>query len=454
MLSIGRVRRRQCQGCSRRELLRVGSIGALGLGLPQLLRSNAQAGSPTPPARSVILLWLWGGPSHLDTLDMKPAAPAEYRGPYRPIPTNVPGIEICELLPRLARLADRYSLLRSLHHDSNDHGIAGTIGLTSSSAGGISLSGQTLPGAAEPALGSIIARRGFQGLPGFASLGGYLHQGKRRIAGEGGGKLGSRYDPLRLDYDPAEGVKIPDLELIDGVTADGVGSRLRLLAAFNQLSARLDKSGAVDNLDRFYQQALSLLTSGDARRVFELDSEPDALRRRYGRFRFGQCCLLARRLVEAGVGLVQVNWSSHVEPIEDAGDGGWDTHDRNFPQLQDRHAWMLDQSLTALLDDLDQRGLLASTLVLAVGEFGRTPKINGKAGRDHWEHCYSALVAGGGLRGGQVVGASDRRGEYPATRPVSPGDLAATVLERLGIRAPELTDFGLAPQGDLIEELI
>jgi hypothetical protein len=456
MFRFGRINAKACQGVTRRELLRVGSTSMLGLGLADLLRVRAKGAANEAPARSVILLWLWGGPSHLDTFDMKPAAEAEYRGPYRPVATNVPGIEISELLPRLARRADRYALVRSMNHASNDHGIAGTIGLTSSSAGALSLGGQALPGLLEPAWGSIVARhpRVQPTLPGFVSLGGYLHQGKRRIAGEGGGRLGAVSDPFRLDYDPATGVKLPEWQLIDGVTAEGLGSLVDLRARFNRLSARLDESPAAANLDRFYQQALSLLTSGEARAVFDLDGEPDMLRRRYGRFRFGQCCLLARRLVEAGVGFVQVNWSSHVEPIEVAGDGGWDTHDRNFPQLQDRHSWMFDQALSSLLDDLRQRGLLDSTLVAAVGEFGRSPKINNRAGREHWQHCYSALLAGGGIRGGQVVGASDRRGEYPAKRPVKPGDLATTVFERLGIRAPELTDLGLTPQGSLIEELV
>ncbi|HEV3002974.1 MAG TPA: DUF1501 domain-containing protein, partial [Pirellulales bacterium] len=426
-----------------------------GLGLNDLLRVRARGASQQAPARSAILLWLWGGPSHLDTFDMKPAAPAAYRGPYRPVATNVPGVEISELLPRLARRADRYALVRSLHHESNDHGIAGTIGLTSSSAGALSLGGKALPGLLEPAWGSIVARRApaQADLPGFVSLGGYLHQGKQRIAGEGGARLGPACDPFRLDYDPATGIKLPEWQLVDGLSADGLGSLVDLRERFNRLSARLDESRAAASLDRYYQQALSLLTSGAARSVFDLDGEPEALRRRYGKFRFGQCCLIARRLVEAEVGFVQVNWSSHVEPVEDAGDGGWDMHDRNFPQLQDRHCWMLDQALSALLDDLEQRGLLESTVVVAVGEFGRSPRINNRAGRDHWEHCYSAMLAGGGIRGGQVVGASDRRGEFPAKTPVKPGDLATTVFERLGIRAPELTDLGLTPQGTLIEEL-
>lgn len=456
MLAFGRIFGRGCGGVTRRELLRAGSCSALGLGLADALRARAVAADAAPRARSVILLWLWGGPSHLDTFDMKPAAPAEFRGPYRPVSTNVPGIEISELLPRLARRADRYALVRSMRHESNDHGIAGTIGLTGSSAGAISLGGQTLPGTLEPAMGAVVGRhRGFRPtLPEFVSLGGFLHQGKRRIAGEGGGRLGLAHDPFRLDYDPAAGVKLHDWQLMDGVTADGLGSLVDLRERFNELSDRLDRSTVTANLDRYYRQALSLLTSSESRKVFELDDEPDALRRRYGRFRFGQCCLIARRLVEAGVGFVQVNWSSHVEPIEDAGDGGWDTHDRNFPQLQDRHCWMLDQALSALLDDLRDRGLLESTVVIAMGEFGRSPQINARAGREHWQHCYSALLAGGGIRVGQVVGASDPRGEYPASRPTTPGDLAVTAFDLLGIRTPELTDQGLVPQGSVVEALV
>ena len=443
----------------RRELLKWGSTSILGLALPDLLRLKASGEDAEAPAKSAILLWLWGGPSQIDLFDLKPAAPAEYRGPYRPIATNVAGLEISELLPRLARRADQYSLLRSLNHESNDHGIAGTIGLTSSSAGARSISGQALPGLLEPAWGAIVARQqerppGEQnGIAGFVTLGGHLHQGKRPIAGEGGGRLGTAYDPFRLDYDPATGVRLPEVELIDGVTADGISSFMDLRRQFNRLSDRLEESPAMANLDRYYEQAVSLLTSRDAVAAFNVDQEPDALRRRYGLFRFGQCCLIARRLIESGVGFVQVNWSSHVEPIEDAGDGGWDCHDRNFPQLQDRHGWMLDQALSALLEDLGARGLLDSTVVVAVGEFGRSPKINNRAGREHWQHCYSALLAGGGIKGGRVVGASDRRGEYPTSRPVTPGDLATTIFDRLGIRSPQLTGFGLVPRGTVIEEL-
>ncbi|MBI3866315.1 MAG: DUF1501 domain-containing protein [Planctomycetia bacterium] len=455
LLRFGRMATRVCGGISRREWLHAGAISALGLSLPEFLKARAALGETPAPNRSMILLWLWGGPSQLDTFDMKPAAPLEYRGPYRPIATNVPGIEVCELLPRLARRADKYAIIRSLRHQTNDHGIGGTVGLTSSQAGGISLGGQTIPGRLQPTHGAIVSRiRGFRpDLPTFVSIGGRLHQGHRPIAGEGGGALGSQFDPFRLDYDPDAGVKIPDLEIIGGLSPTTLGSRQQLLGEFDAAARKLDESRSVERLDQFYQQAFSLLVSGKARRFFDVGEEPDEVRNRFGRFRFGQCCLMSRRLVAAGVPFVQVNWSSHVEPIEDAGDGGWDTHDRNYPQLQDRHAWMLDQALSALLDDLDQRGMLESTVVMAAGEFGRTPKINPKAGRDHWEHCYSALVAGGGLRCGQVIGASDALGQYPATRPVSPGDLAMTVYRQLGIGTTQLTQVGLLPPGDAIEEL-
>lgn len=440
----------------RRTLLQAGAIGAWGLSLPQIWQARSVAGESRQPLKSVILVWLWGGPSHLDTFDMKPQAPIEYRGPFAPISTNVPGIDVCELLPRLAQQADKYTLIRSMRHDSNDHGISGTICLTGTDQGARSLGGQILPGRVQPTLGSIVARsRGnHPTVPSFVTLGGYLHQGKKPITGEGGGTLGTQYDPFRLDYDPVQGIKLPDLSLIDGLSAGTLGARQSLLAQLDEQSRKIESSVSIGKLNQFYQQAFSLLTSGSGRKVFDLDLEPAPLRTRYGRFRFGQCCMLARRLVEAGVSFVQVNWSSDVEPVEDGGDGGWDMHDRNFIQMQDRHAWMLDQSLSALLHDLSERGLLESTLVIAMGEFGRTPKINGKAGRDHWQSCYSSLVAGGGIQGGRVIGASDKVAEYPANRPLTPADLQATILHHTGITTADLTGFGLTPNAEVIEELV
>ncbi|MBC8353272.1 MAG: DUF1501 domain-containing protein [Planctomycetes bacterium] len=456
MLTLGKQTVRNCATFSRRGLLQAGGLGVIGLGLGDLLRLEAQENASSGRPKSIILLWLWGGPSQLDTFDLKPNSPTEYRGPYRPVSTNVPGIEVCELLPKLAKRADKYAIIRSLNSSSNDHGIAGTIGLTGADFGATSLSGQVLPGELLPTHGSIASKVfGFEPtMPRFVTVGGLLHQGHRRISGETGGSLGRLYDPFRLDYDAEQGVRIPQFDLIDGVTPGGLDDRASLRTALNQLSGSVDRSKAFGQLDQYYQQAYSLLTSHNAHEVFDLEQEADSLRTSYGRFRFGQCCLLARRLIETGVRFVQVNWSSHVEPVEDTGDGGWDMHDRHFQQFQDRHAWMLDQAASALLDDLDQRGLLDETIVVAVGEFGRTPKINVKAGRDHWQQCYSGIVAGGGLRGGQVIGESDARAEYPVSRPLTPADLFTTALHQIGIGTTQLTAAGLTPQGQVIEELV
>jgi hypothetical protein len=447
MLQVGRQFRRT--DGTRRELLRVGA------GLLGSLAATPIASAAAAPARSVILLWLWGGPSHIDTLDPKPAAPVEYRGPYAPIATAVPGIQICELLPQIARRLDRCSILRSLHCTSNDHGVAGTIGLTGSEKGGISLGGKSIVGQLQPTHGSIVTRiTGHRGsVPGFVTIGDYLHQGHQAIAGEGGGLLGATYDPFRVNYSLEEGLQMPALELADGVSPSGLEARRQLLAQIDGLAAHIEHAGRGARLNEFYQQAFSLLTNPQARQAFDLELEPESVRRQYGRFRFGQCCLLARRLVEAQARFVQVNWSSHVEPVEDTGDGGWDMHDRYFQQYQDRHAWMIDRALSALLDDLQERGLLDSTVVIALGEFGRTPKINNKSGRDHWHQCYSGLIAGGGLRTGQVIGASDPLGEYPVEQPVTPADLMLTAMHQLGIGTAELTGVGLTPLGSPIEAL-
>jgi hypothetical protein len=456
MLDLGAMRGGTCGGVSRRAFLQVGSLGALGFSLGDLLAARARAqAAPGGRAKAVILLWLWGGPSHLDTFDMKPDAPAEYRGPFEPVATRVPGVRVCELLPGLARRADRFALLRSMHHESNDHGVAGTIALTGSIAGAVDLGGQAASGALRPSTGAIVgrlaaggARRG--GLPPYVILGNQLHQGLKRVVGEGGGLLGSASDPFRLDYEPGVGVKLPDVALPEGVSAGRLAARWDLRQA---QGAGLPGSAASAAMDAHYELARTLIASRSSLAALDLSREPERLREAYGPHRFGQCCLIARRLVEAGLPFVQVNWSTHVECPEDAGDGGWDMHDRYFAIMQDRHGWMLDRALSALLDDLHDRGLLESTLVLAVGEFGRTPKINDKAGRDHWNPCYSALVAGAGVRGGAVVGASDRKGEYPVDRPATPADLGATILARMGVGAAELTGLGITPMGQPVEEL-
>ncbi|HLN32674.1 MAG TPA: DUF1501 domain-containing protein [Gemmataceae bacterium] len=456
MLFIGQQRHQTCQTITRRAFLQAGGSTVLGFSLADMLRLKALGNSPTQgPPKSVLLLWLWGGPSHLDTWDPKPAAPLEFRGPFSPISTKVPGMHITDLFPQLAKVADTFSIIRSMHTSSNDHGVAGTIGLTGTAAGGVGLDGKPLPGSPRPATGSVVGRiHGFQPpLPPFMVVGGKLHQGKKAITGEGGGTLGALYDPFRLEYDASEGFKIPALQLPPDLTPDRLADRQKLMKALDQLERHTELLRSAKAIDAYRAQAFAMLTSPAARKIFDLSQEPDNLVDRYGRTRFGQSCLLGRRLVEHGVPFVQINWSDHVEAEEDSGDGGWDHHYRNFQIMQDRHAPWLDQTLSALLTDLRQRGLLESTLVLVVGEFGRTPKINDKAGRDHWEHCYSALLAGGGTRGGRIIGSSDARGEHFRDRPVTPADLAATVQRCVGISTEQAATVGLIASGKSVEEL-
>jgi hypothetical protein len=290
-------------------------------------------------------------------------------------------------------------------------------------------------------------------LPPYLVIGGRLHQGHRPIVGEGGGFLGATYDPFRVEYDPVHGTRIPALQLQTSLTPERLGDRQQLLQALDTARQQGELAHAARAIDDYRAQAFALLTSRGARQIFDVSQESPATLDRYGRTRFGQSCLLARRLVENNVPFVQVNWSDHVEAEEDAGDGGWDNHYRNFVLLQDRQGPWLDQTLSALLSDLRQRGLLESTLVVAIGEFGRTPRINDKAGRDHWEHCYSALVAGGGVRGGRVVGESDRRAERVIDRPITPADLAATVHHCVGITSEQAVTLGVSVNGRVIEEL-
>lgn len=457
MLLVGRQSVRSCGGISRRAFLQVGTSSVLGLSLADLLRARGPNTS-TAPAKSVILLWLWGGPSQLDTFDPKPNAPLEYRGPFGTIPTRIAGVRFCELFPQLASLSDKFALLRTLTTQSNDHGIAGTIGLTGSGAGGTGLDGKPLPGSPRPALGSVVGKALMGGghrdaIHPFFVVGGKLHQGKKAIIGEGGGPLGAAWDPFRLEYDPTSGTRVPALQLPKDLTPERMADRQRLLTAFGQAESRAAELAESGKLDAYRIRALEMLTSTSAAEAFDLSKEKTAVADRYGRTRFGQSCLLARRLVEAGVPFVQVNWSDHVEAEEDAGDGGWDHHYRNFEIMQDRHAPWLDQAVSALFTDLAERGLLSSTLVIALGEFGRDPKINEKAGRDHWPGCYSALVAGAGVKGGSVIGASDTKAAKPVDTPLTPADVNATVLNRVGLTSEQITGLGLTPMGRVIEEL-
>jgi hypothetical protein len=456
MLLVGRQDQRTCQGWTRRAFLQAGGSAVLGLTLADLLRWQAQGAAGHGTARSVIFVWLWGGPSHIDMWDPKPNAPLEYRGPYQAAETKVPGIRISELFPQLADLADQFSIVRSLHTASNDHGVAGTIGLTGSMTGAVDLGGKALGGSARPATGAIVARaKGFKSaLPPYLVVGGRLHQGKKSIIGEGGGTLGALYDPFRLDYEPGKGVQVPALQLSPGLSPERLGDRQQLLKAFDRLQQDTDRLHGARALDDYRSQAFALLTSPASQKAFDLSGEPANLLERYGRTRFGYSCVLARRLAEKGVPFVQVNWSDHVEAEEDGGDGGWDCHYRLFQVLQDRQGPMLDQALAALLTDLRERGMLASTMVVVVGEFGRTPRITDReAGRDHWPGCFSALVAGGGVAGGRLIGSSTSRGEQPRDYPVTPADLAATIHQAVGINAETAATLGLNNGGKVIEQL-
>jgi uncharacterized protein (DUF1501 family) len=459
MLMLGQQTARTCQTLDRRSFVQIGGSTVLGLTLSQLLQARDTPGRNPGSAKAVILVWLWGGPSQLDTFDPKPNAPLEFRGPFGTIPTRIPGVRFTELFPKLAGITQKLSLIRTLHTQSNDHGIAGTIGLTGSAAGGTGLDGKPLPGSARPATGSVVAKGLTQhggkshGLPPFLVVGGKLHQGKKAIIGEGGGPLGAMYDPFRLEYDPEHGTKIPALQLPPELTPERLTDRRTLMNALAATESRLATSQRSNALDDYQTRAFAMLTSPDSRKMFDLSLEPEKLSREYGKTRFGQSCLLARRLVEAGVPFVQVNWSDHVEAEEDSGDGGWDHHYRNFQIMQDRHAMWLDQSLTALVQDLDQRGLLKSTLVVAVGEFGREPKVNDKAGREHWPNCYSALLAGGGVSGGRAIGTSDAKASRPADTPLTPADLAGTIHHCIGLTSEQITALGLSPMGRVIEEL-
>jgi uncharacterized protein (DUF1501 family) len=456
MLFLGRHRQRNCQGLTRRAFVQAGLSTILGFSLEDMLRLRARAGSEMAgSARSVILVWLWGGPAQLDTWDPKPDAPLDYRGPFTPIATKTPGVRIAELFPQLAKVSDTYAILRSLHTSSNDHGVAGTIGLTGSAAGGVGLDGKPLPGSPRPTTGSVVARirAGQSKMPPFMVVGGKLHQGKKAIVGEGGGSLGGLYDPFRLHYDPAKGTQAPALQLPDDLTPERLGDRQRLIEVFDKLDGQAETANANRAIDDYRAQAFAMLTSPEARKMFDLSKEKETTIERYGRTRFGQSCLLGRRLVQHGVPFVQVNWSDHVEAEEDSGDGGWDHHYRNFQIMQDRHAPWLDQGLSALLADLRDRGLLQQTMVVVMGEFGRSPKINAMAGRDHWEHCYSALIAGGGVQGGRVVGASDAKGEKPHERTVTPADVAATIHHAIGLTSEQSQTLGVGLDGKLIGEL-
>ena len=421
---------------SRREAIQAGGLALGGLGLPHLYAGRARAGAAGAAlpgfgrAKACIFLYMWGGPSHLDTWDMKPSAPDTIRGPFKPIPTSVPGLTISEHFPRLAAQAHRYAIVRSMSHGDPAHLSTAHWTLTGHLAPR-PFSDDIGPSPNDwPHIGSLVAkvhpRRG--AMPHAVTMPWTVSHPAApggKAPGQHGGWLGKAYDPFRVEGDPSRpGFRVGGLDLPQGVTLERLSSRRSLLGDLSR--AEFEGSGA-RVWDGLQGRALDALSSAEARGAFDIEREDPKTRDRYGRNIHGQCVLLARRLVEAGVELVTVNW-------HDDGQNFWDTHGDNFNQLKNRLMPPADQAFAALLDDLAERGRLDDTLVVWAGEFGRTPRINpAVSGREHWPRCYSAVLAGAGIKGGYVHGASDRWGAYPSRDPVAPDDLAATMLHALGI---------------------
>lgn len=433
-----------CSGASRREFLQVGGLAALGLSLPTFFQLQQQAAAsgqtPNRSFKNCILLWMQGGPSHIDTFDPKPDAPEEIRGEFATIPTSIPGVRISEHLPRLARQLHHTSVIRGHNPQNGSHGRADAI----------MMSGRQFNAALTfPCFGSVIAKeRGYRnGLFPFVQLGRNID---RRFNGGVAGYLGDQFNPFEVPEDPSSSrFRVRDLS----VTSSEQTRLERRYAMLNEMdryqrSVEETGSGALQARDAFYERAYSLITSPNAQRAFDIDQESERVRDLYGRNRFGQSCLLARRLIESGVHFVTVT------------DGGWDTHQNNFNSLRDRKLPPLDQGYAALLQDLHQRGLLEETLVVWFGDFGRTPKVNPSAGRDHWATSGVALMGGGGLQNGQVVGATNARAEVVVDNPVTPADLAATIYQTLGIplhtwyRAQDGRPIELCPTGRPVRQLV
>lgn len=423
----------------RRQLLQIGGAGLLGLTAAGRIAADppslGSAASHPARAKAVIFLYQFGGPSHLDTFDLKPDAPDGIRGPYRPIATSVPGIQICERLPRMARVMNKVTLVRTLHHTMKNHNAAACYALTGREPPTDDI---RLPDTLDlfPAYGSIVDRlMPPRAMPTFVAYPYTIRDGSV-TPGQHASFLGKPHDPLLVLSDPnRDDFALPELKLPDDLTVDRL-LRRRELQQFIDRQSRSMESSAVRGLEAYYESALDMLRSSRVSGAFDLSRESPKLRDQYGRHTFGQSCLLARRLVESGVRFINVYFSDSIGG-QSTTVGGWDTHGFNntrmFPIIEQRHLPMTDETLPTLLSDLDDRGLLDETLVVWVGEFGRTPRINENASRDHWPGCYTALLAGGGVKRGHVHGASDRTGSTPARDPVRPDDLAATMFHLLGI---------------------
>ncbi len=422
-----------CDGLTRREWLRVGGLGLGGLSLAGLLGGGARA-APARRAKAVIVFGLTGGPPQHETWDPKPLAPAEIRGAFGTIRTRTPGLLVGELMPRTAQLTDKIAVLRAVVTNDNAHSSSGYQMLTGMPHVPLNQESAT-PRAPNnwPSLGALVraVRPDHGRLPSAITLPEHIwNDGNFPWPGQDAGFLGSRYHPWLIHCDPSDPAqRIADFTPPAEVPALRLSERRSLLEQVDRNFDEVHRADVVGNYSLYEQRAFDLVSSTAARRAFDLSQEPAALRDRYGRSRWAQSVLLARRLIEAGVALVQVNWTR----IKDQpNQGGWDTHAQHNAALKDLLMPMMDQAYSALLEDLQVRGLLDETLVVWWGEFGRTPRFNGNAGRDHWGHVFSLALAGGGIRGGVVHGASDRNGAYPSDGQVEPRDLLATIFHCLG----------------------
>ena len=421
---------------SRRSLLKVGAAGFAGLNLPSFLRA-AEGSKAVARAKHVIFLHQFGGPSQIDTFDMKTDATEKIRGEFRPIASHVPGLNLTEHLPRFSQVLGRFAQIRSVNHRMRNHNSATYYSLTGHAP---PLDDIRLRDTLElyPTYGSTVAKLGpveNPAIPTFVSYPHVLRDGSV-TPGQTASFLGKAYDPFFVGQDPNKpGFRLPELSLPSETTLGRLEDRRGLLRTIDRQSELLETSSMARGIDAFYDRALTMLGSPEVKRAFDLSADDPRLRDAYGRTTYGQGCLLARRLVEAGVKFVTVYFS---DVIGGAAGGGWDTHGDNFNRLRNRLLPMTDRAVPTLIDDLAARGLLDETLIVWMGEFGRSPRVTntkqfGPDGRDHWPNCYTVLMAGGGVRGGAIHGSSDRIGAYPATDPVSPDDIAATMFWALGL---------------------
>lgn len=444
---------------NRRGFVKAGILSSIGLSLSDLLKIEAQTkseGKFVSQEKSVIILWMRGGPSQHETWDPKPNAPSEYRGEFNPIDTNVSGIQICEHLPMCSKIMNKFSIIRSLYHTEAGHSAADQICFT----------GHELPkgGNTEqnyyPSCGSIVSKEfGYLNpkVPAYVMI-------PKNVPGVGSAYLGHKYAPFETQSDPAVfgPFSVPNFKLTDGLSFDRLIDRRELSLGMDKIRRDIDNSGQLESLDKFSQQSFDLLTGEEARKAFDLDSEPNSIRERYGLMReyiaptpdrcgvpaWSQRILLARRLIENGVRLVTVDlrW--------------WDTHVKGHDTMKDGFLPRFDKAYSALIEDLEQRGLLKNTMVVAWGEFGRTPRVNANGGRDHWPNVFSAAIAGGNVKGGVVVGSSDSKGGEPFDNPKTPYDVLATIYNHLGIDTMKTYDdhagrpIYILPKGNIITELL